>query len=230
MAEAYLTIDDGPSRDTPAYLDFLEQHGIEPLLFFWGERLEAAWDIGLDAVRRGAVIGNHTYGHARFSTLTLDACIQDIRRMEELLDKLYTEAGVPRTVKVFRFPYNDKGGPNKDALQAFLRAEGFVRLDDRAITYDWYRAMGFDRGMDASITFNLQEYRLQYDASFAYEDILAYIADRTPEGRGSLYDGTRQIVLIHDHPETDSVHPGYFTDLIGRLLAVGVTFIPPAFV
>lgn len=205
---AWLTIDDGPSRDTPGYLDALAERGIAPVLFFWGQRLESAWAEGVDAVRRGVLIGNHSYSHMCYSQATYDACIKDIHRQEALLDRLYQEAGVVRPAKLMRFPYGDAGGAHEAALQAYLLAEGFVSLDRLG------RA-------DTLWTFDPQEYRLPHEADWMLPDVLA----RVETLRGVQ---AHQLILIHDHPETDAAYPGYFLTIIDAMLAAGVTFTAPS--
>lgn len=227
MTTAYLTIDDGPSPNTPQYMDHLQVRGITPVLFLCGQALEAHWLEALDAVRRDAIVANHGYTHEPYSGMDLDACIRDIERQEALLDRLCLEAGVPREHRLFRFPRGDKGGRNEGQLQTYLREKGFSRLDDRSITHAWYHALGWGRDVDVPCTFDLEDHKLHTEAdSFTYDDILRHIEDRQPS-RGSLYDGTLQIISVHDHPETEAVRPGYFAELIDALLAAGVRFIRP---
>jgi len=230
MIHAYLTIDNGASPNTPSYLSFLSSKGIRPILFFWGQRLEKSYTEGIQALQMGAIVGNHSYTHPAFSKISLEECLQEIEAQEALLNRLYRDAGVPREQKLFRFPYGDKGGSNAENLQYYLKKEGFHRIQDALITYPWYQAQGWHRDTDVMWTFDLMEYRLPHDASFTFEDILRHIDDSHPEKGGSLYDADQQqIILIHDHPETEAKHPGYFTELIQSLLDAGVQFDPPHF-
>jgi peptidoglycan/xylan/chitin deacetylase (PgdA/CDA1 family) len=67
----WLTIDDGPSDDTPALLDLLDAHGAKATFFLVGERAEARPDLVREIAARGHGIGNHSHGHpqARFWAL-----------------------------------------------------------------------------------------------------------------------------------------------------------------
>lgn len=59
--ELWLTIDDGPTDDTPALLDLLDRHGVTATFFVKGSlATRQAVD---DVVRRGHTIGNHTQTH-----------------------------------------------------------------------------------------------------------------------------------------------------------------------
>ena len=228
MSKAYLTIDDGPTVNTRQYLDFLLGKGITPVMFFWGDRIKEARDNGIYAIRHGAIVGNHSTTHPHFSTLPLKQCIEEIELQEEAIDSLYEEAGVKREYKLFRFPYGDKGGENKEALQEYLKSHGFCKIDYRPITYDWYYENKLDQDYDTLWTFDFEEYRLQYDKSFSYNKILNHIAEAHPENGGSLTDpNAHNILLIHDHPQTDAIVPGYFTDLINHAIEAGVTFVKP---
>ena len=59
----WLTIDDGPSADTPAMLDLLDAHAAKATFFVVGERARARADLLREIVRRGHGIGNHSATH-----------------------------------------------------------------------------------------------------------------------------------------------------------------------
>lgn len=59
----WLTIDDGPSDETPALLDALDAHGASATFFLVGERAAARPEQVRDILRRGHTIGNHSATH-----------------------------------------------------------------------------------------------------------------------------------------------------------------------
>lgn len=59
----WLTIDDGPSDDTPAVLDALDAHGAKATFFLVGERAARHPEHVRDILRRGHGIGNHSATH-----------------------------------------------------------------------------------------------------------------------------------------------------------------------
>ena len=106
---AYLTIDDSPSPHTDKIVTYLAGHGIQALFFCIGEKIEAYPDQMIGAVQAGHALANHTYAHKRFSTLSLDVCIEEIERAETLIETIYKRAGRTQTGKYFRFPHMDRG-------------------------------------------------------------------------------------------------------------------------
>ena len=135
LKTAILTIDDIASENTPAIVDHLNEKGIQAIMFAWGERTERYFDNALYAISHGMIAGNHSYSHPFFSKLTFEECRAEIERCEEVLDRLYASAGEERRYRPFRFPYGDKGGANKAALQMYLQERGFDKLDDTLICY-----------------------------------------------------------------------------------------------
>jgi peptidoglycan-N-acetylglucosamine deacetylase len=67
----WLTIDDGPSDDTPALLDLLDTHDAKATFFLVGDRAAARPELVREIARRGHGIGNHSRTHpqARFWAL-----------------------------------------------------------------------------------------------------------------------------------------------------------------
>jgi peptidoglycan/xylan/chitin deacetylase (PgdA/CDA1 family) len=59
----WLTIDDGPSDETPAVLDLLDAHGARATFFVVGERARRYPQHLREIVRRGHGIGNHSDSH-----------------------------------------------------------------------------------------------------------------------------------------------------------------------
>ena len=59
----WLTIDDGPSVETPAILDLLDRHRARATFFVVGERALAHPEFLREIVRRGHTLGNHSQTH-----------------------------------------------------------------------------------------------------------------------------------------------------------------------
>ena len=120
MAKIILTIDDMPQENTVALVDWLSAMEIPAVFFAVGENLEKHPEIAVYALQKGFLIGNHSYSHPVFSSISLEEGIREITRTEVLLDRIYREAGVKREYRFFRFPYIDKGGAFHAAYQDYL--------------------------------------------------------------------------------------------------------------
>lgn len=92
----WLTIDDGPSHETPAVLDLLDAHGAKATFFLVGERARRHPDHVREIVRRGHGIGNHSDSHpaARFWALGPRAMRHEIERAQATLTELAGSAPV----------------------------------------------------------------------------------------------------------------------------------------
>ena len=121
MNRALLTIDDFSSKNTPAIVDYLKEKGIKVIFFATGQNVERYHEEALYALKNGMLVGNHSYSHPAFSSLTVEEGIREIEACERVLDKLYLDAGIERKFRPFRFPFGDKGGVNKDAFQKYLK-------------------------------------------------------------------------------------------------------------
>ena len=121
MIHALLTMDDIPSDNTHAIVDYLNEAGIQAVMFAIGEKAEQNPEPVVYAIQHGMIVGNHSYSHPHFSRLSLADGIQQIEKSEAVLNRLYDMAGVERTYRPFRFPYGDKGGENKRAADSGKR-------------------------------------------------------------------------------------------------------------
>ena len=231
MNTVLLTIDDVPSRNTPAIVDELCARNITAIMFAVGMNVERFYDEAVYAVRKGMIVGNHSYSHAAFSSITLEEGIGEIEKCEAILERVYQDAGVERKHRPFRFPYGDKGGANKAELQRYLAQNGFDKVDDRHLPYDWWRENCLDRDIDTLWTFDFEEYRTQNDETFTRDSVWEKMKDANPKlGAALLGENQRHIALMHAFDETEAVWPGYCRELLDELQRRGVTFDPPAFI
>ena len=231
MKHAVLTIDDIASKNTPAIVDYLVEKKIPAIMFAWGQRVEEHYDNALYALKNGVIVGNHSYSHPFFSQLSLEQAIEEIEKNEKILNKLYEDAGVERKYRPFRFPYGDKGGANKDALQKYFRENGFDKVKDTQIKYAIWKEMGLDKDVDTFWTFDFGEYELRPGSGVTLENILARTTQVNPElGKSLLTDeDASHLIIIHAHDETEEMVPGYFRTLIDVLLDNGFVFDAPEF-
>ena len=230
MNTALLTIDDLSSSNTPALVDYLKSKGIKPIFFAEGWRVERYYNEAIYALQNGMIVGNHSYSHPAFSTLTPEECVSEIERCEEVLNKLYQDSGVERIYRPFRFPYGDKGGKNKDFVQAYLREKGFHKVDDTHLPWSWWKENGLHTDIDTFWSFDFGEYQIRPGSDYTKESVWQRMHDEHPANGGVLFgEGNRNILLLHDHDETQQMLPGYYQLFIDHLLENGVTFDEPRF-
>ena len=240
MTTAYLTVDDIPTKHAPRNIDFLVSLNIKPIMFCWGEKLEECRKEAVYALKKGAILQNHSYSHPHFSELSFEQATNEILRNEKLLESIYAEAGVIRPYKLFRFPYGDQGGDKKEELQQFLAAQGFSHIDDRAFDDEEYVRKGHKANRDVYWTFDFAEYNLRPENTFTFDDVVkridAYFGlpekpcawQQGQSGKAPAGEPSKNIILIHDHNETEECCPGYFEKQIKLVLERGVRFVDPA--
>ena len=230
MNSALLTIDDIASKNTPAIVDYLNEKRIKAILFATGQNVERYYEEALYAVKNGMIVGNHSYSHPAFSSLSMKECMEEIEKCEIVLERLYKDSGVERVFRPFRFPYGNKGGDNKNALQKYLKEKGFQKVDDTHITYPWWRENSLVTDIDTFWTFDFEEYKIRQGSEFTKESVWKKMHDTNPESGAVLFaENNRHILLLHAHDETEEMLPEYYKLFIEHLLENGLVFEEPAF-
>lgn len=229
MSKAILTIDDIPQCVTKAMVDYLNEKEIPAIMFVVGENLEKDMETAVYAIQHGMILGNHSYSHPSFEELTFEAAVEEIEKTEQLLDQVYQKAGTERKVRLFRFPYLNKGGDKKEKLQSYLKERGYVGIDDSKVESKGYIEAGWNKDLDAACSYDCQEYMVP-SGEKSFEDIMERI-DEGDVGMGSnvLTDVGEHIILLHSHDDTERVENGYYKRILGYMLEKGVVFTQPKF-
>lgn len=225
---AILTIDDIPSKNTKAIVDYLCEKDIVPVMFAIGEPLEEDYEDIIYALKKGAIIGNHSYTHVDFAKVTYEQGIEEIEKTEKILDEIYKKAGVERKYKIFRFPYLIKGGDNKERFQAYLQENGFCKIQDKDITGKSYHLKQEKEDLDIICSFDCQEYNMHNEHKLQMQDVLK----RMEEGENGdciLGANEKHIILIHAHDDSEAVYPEYYKAMIDFMLEKGMKFEKPEF-
>ncbi len=131
----YLTFDDGPSEQTPAILDVLDQYGVKATFFVVGSGVQKHPEIVKDAVARGHVIGIHTDSHVyKEIYASVDSYLDDF---SSAWQRVYDLTG--QKPAVFRFPGGSINQYNKGIYQSIIAEmlrRGFAYYDWNASAED----------------------------------------------------------------------------------------------
>ena len=86
----WLTVDDGPSHETEALLDLLDQHEAKATFFLVADRAAARPELAREILRRGHGIGNHSRSHpqAWFWALGPRRMAAEINQTQDMLREI----------------------------------------------------------------------------------------------------------------------------------------------
>lgn len=127
---AYLTFDDGPSKNTCDVLDILSEKGIKATFFIVGETItEEGKECLKQMAEDGHTIGLHTYSH-NYKKLyaSVESFLEDYAKLYEMI---YEITGIKPNI--FRFP----GGSSNNFVKR-IKKEVIIEMKRRGFTfYDW---------------------------------------------------------------------------------------------
>lgn len=134
ILKVYLTFDDGPSSNTDAILDILDDYGVKATFFVTGKTDEESAARYKRIVDEGHTIGMHSYSH-QYSNLysSPEAFKADFSKIQNLI---YDVTGVESTI--YRFP----GGSSNKVSNADM-TEFIKYVDEMGVSYfDWNVSCG----------------------------------------------------------------------------------------
>jgi len=235
---AYLTIDDGPAEDMREKVDFLDFKRIKAIWFCQGKELEKFPSHVIYAIKKGHIIGNHSYDHPDFSEIDLVEVRNQIEKTDKIINNLYAQAKVSRPIKVFRFPFLNNGSDDEyqetnwdnkkvRAIQKILAGFGYRQPKFENIEYDWFRKAGLDKCLNVDCTYDSFDWCLEEgEEMFGYHDlptVLARIDEDVPKGgRGLNNPDSNEIIMMHAWIQIDA-----FKALIDKMLSKRIKFELP---
>ena len=137
----YLTFDDGPSKNTEAILDILDQYQVKATFFVSGNS-EKHFPLLKEIKKRGHAIGVHTYSHD-YSKIyqSKESYFDDLQKMNAVI-KQYTGT----TTKLLRFP----GGSSNTISRKYHPKIMSILADEVSKQgyqyYDWNASNGDGEG------------------------------------------------------------------------------------
>ncbi|MBX2833437.1 MAG: polysaccharide deacetylase family protein [Micavibrio sp.] len=111
--KALLTIDDSPSTETEKLVDYLADNNIPAILFVRGALMEKNPCAIEYAIKRGIIIGNHSFAHKPAGEMEPQEWADDLELCEHLIEAAYRRCDIEREAKYYRFPYIDRGDGQK---------------------------------------------------------------------------------------------------------------------
>ncbi len=131
-----LTFDDGPDPAwTPAILDVLKQRHVPATFFVIGDNVLGEQSLLQRIVAEGHELGNHSYTHPDFATLSDGETLFELNTTERLI-----EAYTGHNTRLFRAPYFGDAEPTTaDELGPALAAQndGYVNVGLHVDPDDW---------------------------------------------------------------------------------------------
>ena len=132
---AYLTFDDGPSKNTDKILDILKEKGVKATFFVVGKEGEQAKKRYQRIVEEGHSIGIHSYSHDySYIYQSMENYKSDILKLKQYLEEVTGE-----NIWLYRFPGGSSNSVSKIPIEeciAFLNQEGIVYFDWNASSED----------------------------------------------------------------------------------------------
>ena len=137
---AYLTFDDGPSKNTSKILKILDRYSIKGTFFVLGNSIEKDKNANIlkDIVKQGHAIGNHTYSH-NYGYLYPNGIInsenfmKDIEKNNELMKSIL---GKDFSTRVIRFPGGYWTWEGREVVKEKMLNKGYVNIFWNALNGD----------------------------------------------------------------------------------------------
>lgn len=132
--KVYLTFDDGPSENTEAILDILDEYDVKATFFVVGREDEESQELYRRIVQEGHTIGMHSYAN-KYSVIyqSQEAFETDYQQIK---DYLYEVTGTE--CKYYRFP---GGSSNQISNVPMSELIQFLNAED-TVYYDWNVSAG----------------------------------------------------------------------------------------
>jgi len=200
-----LTFDDGPNlATTPSIVETLRSEGVPATFFMVGYKLETpetralALEIHADPLFE---VANHSYSHARFTTLTVEQMQSEIAVTNQNLRIALGDAC--HHPRFFRIPYS----ASSCASAGVVREYGLSMVGFHVDTLDWCYAIGSGTCSPAYVSWLPPQYQ---------SDMVGWTLTRL-----ALYGGG--VAILHDSQANTAAQ---LPALIAALRGAGVTFVP----
>ncbi len=172
----YLTFDEGYAFGlTPQILDVLKEKGVKAIFFLTKDFVQSSPDTVRRMIDEGHVLGNHSWTHRNYSTLTPKEAAEDMMKLHD-----YVKETFDYEMRYFRFP----SGNFSEQTLATVQAMGYKSVFWSFAYVDWYTdnqpdpAASADKIVAAACPGNIY---LLHSVSQTNADILGDVIDRIEE-------------------------------------------------
>ena len=207
----FLTFDDGPLFCTGRILDMLAESQQKATFFVIGRNLlnPKLRDFAIRALDEGHDLGNHSYSHPNFSSISAQRAEVEIYKTHSMIDDLVREAGVDsaRQNLFFRFPYGNGGSiyhyaKYRKILTSLNYRVAWWDLD----TWDWRMEVSWVKRNSSKVVASLKKAK-PGDVILLHDRVKT--CDHLPEMMGVLGSQNLRSVPLSDYgtktePLTDS--------------------------
>lgn len=219
-----LTVDDLPlvsaqfftreeqARQFRAILDTIERHGARAVFFAIGERIRPADAPLLDElVRRGHIVGNHTYSHPSLNDVPPAEYEAQILRNDRVIARWM------KAPKYFRYTYLETGvtRPIRDRVASFLVKQGYRTIPVTIDTDDWDYNVDYTRAVKRNASAEAAEIARRYLAAVAQN-----AASSRAEAREKFGRDVAHVLLMH----MNLLNADVLESLLTALAADGFSF------
>lgn len=165
---------------------------------------------------KGFDLGNHTFSHPDYNTVSFKDYIADIEQNEPLLNKILKEN--KKTMVYFRHPYLHRGNTKAkaDSLADYLRNRHYIEAPVTIDNAEWIFAAAFDsavKSVDESLKAKVGEGYIHY-----MESKLMYYEGQSKKIFGRTI---RQVLLIH----ANALNSEYLGAIIRMFVRNGYIFV-----
>lgn len=183
-------------------LDTLEAFGLKTALFAVGRNIESPEGRSLlepwnDA---GHIIGNHTYSHRNFHSLTVPEFEADVLRCHEFLKPYPAYRSL-----FFRFPLLKEGNTQqkRDALRQFLTTHGMRNGHVTIDASDWFYDAELRQRLAADPAYDVSRFRAPYlahllDRANYYDRLAKCVLSRSPRHTLLLHYNLINVLFLSD--------------------------------
>lgn len=125
----YMTFDEGYENGlTPTFLDTLKEKGVKGLFFVTYDFANREPELVKRIIAEGHVLGNHSWSHKNYSTLTPKEAAEDLTKLHD-----YIKENFNYEMKYFRFP----SGNFSEQMLAVVQSMGYKSVFWSFAYQDW---------------------------------------------------------------------------------------------